>query len=348
MERGPVGPPSSAAPPRSRAARSAPPSVHPGRQRMPGSRRSRSTPRHRRPASARAWARGRPGVAATLALASPRPLGGDTRPHRTRTRATPVIVRLERGSDPDAQARAAAARGARITFVYHDVFPGYAAVLPPGGLRGIEGGPGVVAVDPDAPVRAVRVDPATARQLRRAPGRRGAVGPRPHRPARAAAVRQLHLPVADGAAAASPPTSSTPGSAPPTGTSAAGSGPGFTAIDDGRGTDDCAGHGTHVAGTIGGAATGWRSAVVAGRGPDAGLRRLGRDVRGRRRDRLGGARPPQRHPGGGEPEPGRRRQRQRRRRDPRAGRRRRDGRGGRGQRGRRRLRARPPAGSPPR
>ena len=66
----------------------------------------------------------------------------------------PVIVRLEPGSDPDAAARDAAGRGARIRFVYHDVFPGYAAVLPPGGLRGIEGGPDVVTVEPDVPVRA--------------------------------------------------------------------------------------------------------------------------------------------------------------------------------------------------
>ncbi len=32
--------------------------------------------------------------------------------------------------------------------------------------------------------------------------------------------------------------------------------PGFTAINDGRGTDDCNGHGTHVAGTVGGATYG--------------------------------------------------------------------------------------------
>jgi hypothetical protein len=69
----------------------------------------------------------------------------------------PVIVRLDPGSDPDAAAHDAAARGAEIRFVYHDVFPGYAAVLPPGGLRGVEGGRGIVAIDPDEPVR-LRID----------------------------------------------------------------------------------------------------------------------------------------------------------------------------------------------
>ena len=37
--------------------------------------------------------------------------------------------------------------------------------------------------------------------------------------------------------------------------------PGFTAITDGRGTEDCNGHGTHVAGTIGGADSGVANAV---------------------------------------------------------------------------------------
>ena len=37
--------------------------------------------------------------------------------------------------------------------------------------------------------------------------------------------------------------------------------PGFTAISDGRGTDDCHGHGTHVAGTIGSASWGVAKAV---------------------------------------------------------------------------------------
>ena len=92
-------------------------------------------------------------VAITVAVAAAVTLAGAAPATAAPDPGEPVIVRLEPGSDPEAAARAAAARGARIRFVYRTVFPGYAAVLPPGGLRGIEGGPGVVAVDPDEPVR---------------------------------------------------------------------------------------------------------------------------------------------------------------------------------------------------
>ena len=42
------------------------------------------------------------------------------------------------------------------------MFPGYAAVLPPGGLRGVEGGPDVVDVEPDVPVRVRDMMPGTS------------------------------------------------------------------------------------------------------------------------------------------------------------------------------------------
>ena len=163
----------SPSPPRSRAARRP---RHPEGQGMADSPGIRSTRR-------RGWAArtaSRLALAALLGVADP--VAAHAGPA---DQGKPVIVRLEPGSDPDAQARAAAARGARVTFVYRDVFPGYAAVLPPGGLRGIEGGPGVVAVDPDTPVRLARAEqPADAR-------RRAAVGARPDRPAAAAALGPL-------------------------------------------------------------------------------------------------------------------------------------------------------------
>ena len=177
--------------------------------------------------------------------------------------ARAVIVRLAAGVDPDARAREAAARGARVTHVYHDVFPGYAAVLPPGG-RGAEGGPagapGVVAVDPDAPVRlADGWGPAAGSED-------AAAGPSWGLDR----VDQRVLPLSG---TYTPPPSGRRGQGVTAYVVDSGVAPdhrdlagrvraGFTAIDDGRGTADCDGHGTHVAGTIGGTARGVAAAVA--------------------------------------------------------------------------------------
>ena len=167
--------------------------------------------------------------------------------------AEPVIVRLEAGTDPDGAAREAAARGARIRFVYHDVFPGYAAVLPPGGLRGVEGGPGVVGVDPDEPVR-VRAQHSGAAQApwgldridQRALPLSGTYTPPAGDEAGAGVTAYvIDSGIVDGHRDLGGRVRS-----------------GFSSIDDGRGTKDCAGHGTHVAGTIGGTAYGVAPAVA--------------------------------------------------------------------------------------
>jgi subtilisin family serine protease len=196
------------------------------------------------------------GLRLVLVAAATTALAGICVPAAADEPAKPVIVRLEPGTDPDAQARAAAARGARVTFVYHDVFPGYAAVLPPGGLRGIEGGPGIVAVDPDTPVRLSDAAP-----------------PRPAQPGDALPwgldrIDQRALPLSAGY---TPPAADAHGRGVTAYVIDSGIAAdhqdlggrvrsGFTAIDDGRGTRDCDGHGTHVAGTIGGTARWSRSA----------------------------------------------------------------------------------------
>ena len=194
-------------------------------------------------------------VAVMLVGSAPAMAASDPAVHATDA-GGPVVVRLGPGSDPDAAARAAAARGARIRFVYHDVFPGYAAVLPPGGLRGVEGGPDVVTVEPDVPVRARDGMPGSD--------------------ARAAApwgldrVDQRALPLsgtytspaADRAGAGVTAYVIDSGIAEGHHDLGGRVRSGFTAIDDGRGTRDCAGHGTHVAGTIGGTAYGVAPAVA--------------------------------------------------------------------------------------
>ena len=64
-------------------------------------------------------------------------------------------------------------------------------------------------------------------------------------------------------------------------------GSGFTAVSDGQGTNDCNGHGTHVAGTIGGATYGVAQGGHAPPGAGARLQRLGLHVGRDRRRRLG-------------------------------------------------------------
>ena len=214
---------------------------------MPDSPGTRSTRRRGR------TARGGATLASTLALAAGLAVALPGAAHADEGR--PVIVRLEPGSDPDAQARAATARGARVSFVYRDVFPGYAAVLPPGGLRGIEGGPGVVAVDPDTPVRLSRADPAAPPEdglpwgLDRIDQRPRQLSGRYAPPAADRDGLGVTAYVIDSGIEAD--HDDLDGRVRS----------GFTAVDDGRGTHDCAGHGTHVAGTIGGAAHGVASAV---------------------------------------------------------------------------------------
>jgi subtilisin family serine protease len=185
------------------------------------------------------------------AMAAPNPAV-----HAATDAGDPVVVRLGPGSDPDAAARDAAARGARIRFVYHDVFPGYAAVLPPGGLRGVEGGPDVVTVEPDVPVRARDGMPGSDARAaapwgldrvdqRALPLSGTYTPPAADRAGAGVTAYVIDSGIADGHHDLSGRVRS-----------------GFTAIDDGRGTRDCAGHGTHVAGTIGGTEYGVAPAVA--------------------------------------------------------------------------------------
>ena len=82
-------------------------------------------------------------------------------------------------------------------------------------------------------------------------------------------------------------------------------GNGFTAVNDGNGTNDCNGHGTHVAGTVGGTTYGVAKAVTLHAVRVLELPGLGLELGRHRRRRLGDAEPRQAR--GGEHEPRRRR-----------------------------------------
>ncbi len=155
--------------------------------------------------------------------------------------------------------------------------PRYAAVLPPGGLRGSRAPAG--GRRPGQPVRLSGARLSGAQPPGPTPG--PAPDPAPWgldridqraRSSRAGTPRR-----ADRQAPASPRTSSTRGSRPTTTTSTAGPS-GFTAVDD-AGADDCPATARTSPARSAARRTGGERGV-ADRGADAGLRRLGRDVRG--------------------------------------------------------------------
>jgi hypothetical protein len=153
-----------------------------------------------------------------------------------------IVVLDDTVRDPGAVARAHAQRhGARARFVYRSALRGYAATIPAGRMDSVRRDPRVKYVEPDAVMHASATQSGATWGLDRIDER---TLPLDGRYAYAATGNGVTAYILDTGMRSSHAQF------------AGRVGSGFTAIDDGNGTNDCDGHGTHVAGTVGGSTHG--------------------------------------------------------------------------------------------
>ena len=168
-----------------------------------------------------------PGLSGTAAAAPP-----------TQPTSSAVVVQLRAGADADLLSRQAARGGGRVTHVFRSAVTGFAGTFPDAQVAALRRDPLVVLVEPDAVVSATAATSVWG--LDRVDQRRLPLSGTYTAPASGAGVTAY---VVD--------TGISPH--PDFGTRLRA---GHTEIADGRGTKDCGGHGTHVAGTLGGTARG--------------------------------------------------------------------------------------------
>ena len=165
---------------------------------------------------------------------------------------TKVIVRLKPVANLDAELTKARGLGARVGFQYQTALLGFSVELPEQAVAALRNNPAILSVEPDIQVRATATQPSPPWGLDRVDQR-------------ALPLSNSYTYPADGSGVTAYVID--------TGILASHSDfggrvrSGYTSINDGRGTTDCDGHGTHVAGTVAGstygvakAANPWRSA----------------------------------------------------------------------------------------
>lgn len=199
--------------------------------------------------------------AAPAAATSDAPLIGSSTAERF------IVVMDEAGSKADLRAAKADARtdGAVVEHTYQSVVDGFVADLTPESLDALRANPDVAYIEADQPVTATATQSPVTWGLDR--------------------IDQRSLPLS-GSYTYNQTGSGVTAYIIDTGIRAAHADfggrvtSGYTAINDGRGTEDCNGHGTHVAGTVGGATYGVAKGVrlvpvrvldCAGSGTTAGV-----------------------------------------------------------------------------
>jgi len=168
------------------------------------------------------------------------------------------LITFKAGTDPDAQAAQLRAQGRGVKYVYRNVFPGVAVTLPPAALPGMRANPRVQRIEADAEVTISDVRTNATWGIDRTDQRnlpldssftyRTSAGAGVYAYIIDTGIRSTHSELGGRVVG------------------------GYTAIADSNGTNDCNGHGTHVAGTVAGSTYGManRATLVPVRVLDCG------------------------------------------------------------------------------